>query len=173
MPAGRPPIPTALKLVSGNPGKRPLSEKEPAPAASPSQAPKDLGGDALACWKRLFPILTNMGVMTVADREALAETCRCYGELSAARRSLAQPLLAPDPDDPAKLIEVAAAGDAVFRTLSRDGVPVKPRPELAIIEAAARRYRDYLIQFGLTPAARSRVQVVEAKAVSRAASYFS
>lgn len=134
--------------------------------------PKGLSPDAAACWKRLFPILSGMGVMTIGDRELLTEVCQTYAELSAARRSLAQPLLVPDPDNPGQMIQVAAAGDAVFSTLSRDGVPVKARPEMALIEAASRRYSALLIQFGLSPAARSRVQTVETKAPTRASSYF-
>lgn len=74
--AGRPPKPTALKLLQGNPGKRPLNDAEPKPS---------LGTDPptyircvpvlLAEWKRHAPRLLKLGLLTEIDDEALAALC--------------------------------------------------------------------------------------------------
>lgn len=48
---GRKPTATAVKLVTGNPGKRRLSNSEPAPKGRPSP-PTPLRGRPLALWRR-------------------------------------------------------------------------------------------------------------------------
>lgn len=72
--AGRPPKPTALKLLQGNPGKRPLNDREPHPAAG-CKPPKWLPADVLAEWRRLAPALEDLGLLTEVDGEAFATLC--------------------------------------------------------------------------------------------------
>ena len=69
--SGRRPKPSALKKIEGNRGKRPISEKEPKPAAGVPTAPK-LSKAASKQWGLLATQLIQMGVLTVADRPALA-----------------------------------------------------------------------------------------------------
>jgi len=70
---GRPPKPTALKLIEGNPGKRALNLDEPnaGPLGDP---PADLDGGALAKWNEMARLWGL--VVTAADRDQLAEYCR-------------------------------------------------------------------------------------------------
>ena len=42
---GRKPVPTALKILRGNPGKRAINREEPAPGSLPSEPPEELLDD--------------------------------------------------------------------------------------------------------------------------------
>ena len=74
--AGRPPTPTALKLLRGNPGKRPLNDSEPKPALG-AEVPPFVRGfpDFLAEWKRHSARLTRYGLLTEIDDDALGVLC--------------------------------------------------------------------------------------------------
>jgi len=79
MPAGRPPKPTALKLLTGNPGKRPL-KIEPMPARTDRvpTPPRALNKGAKREWRRVAEILHEVGILTLADLTALERYCRWY-----------------------------------------------------------------------------------------------
>lgn len=74
--AGRPPKPTALKLLHGNPGKRKLNDQEPKPPVG-AQPPAYIKADLvlLAEWNRHAPRLTKLGLLTEIDDDALAVLC--------------------------------------------------------------------------------------------------
>lgn len=76
---GPPPKPTVLKIISGNPGKRPLNLAEPELPAAPLDPPAYLKGNALFEWHRLAPDLVKAGILTVADVSAFAAYCEAYG----------------------------------------------------------------------------------------------
>ena len=74
--AGRPPTPTALKLLRGNPGKRPLNDREPKPPVGAQVPPHLLASPAfVAEWKRHSARLTRLNVLTEIDDDALAALC--------------------------------------------------------------------------------------------------
>ncbi len=70
--------PTALKLVTGNPGHRPLNEREPKPRADMPTCPSWLDREAKAEWKRQAPELYAVGVLTVVDGSVLAAYCEAF-----------------------------------------------------------------------------------------------
>jgi len=72
MTVGRKPTPTALKLVTGNPGKRPLPKSEAVVALSAPTPPAFLGDDAKVEQDRVCSALYAGGLLTDADRAALA-----------------------------------------------------------------------------------------------------
>ena len=69
---GRKPKPTALKVLEGNPGKRPLNDHEPIPPKGELKCPSWLLPEAKKEWKRLASSLEAMGVLTMADLTAFA-----------------------------------------------------------------------------------------------------
>jgi P27 family predicted phage terminase small subunit len=78
---GPPPTPTALRLLRGNPGRRPLNQDEPQPpAVDPSLAkcPKWLTGDARELWNRIAPGAIESGLLTVVDLPAFEALCQSY-----------------------------------------------------------------------------------------------
>lgn len=77
--AGRPPKPTALKLLQGNPGKRRISKREPRPKLG-AEAPTWLSPQAKVFWNHLAPQLVALRVLTEIDAQALAVLCTLLGE---------------------------------------------------------------------------------------------
>lgn len=159
--------PTRLKLVTGTYRADRATPNEPQPARASAEPPPGLSAGALAAWGRLFPVLHRMGVVTEADAAALARMCECCAEMQAATESLARPVLDLDGT------EVAPAGSLTYTTRSASGgVMVRTRPEVAARAAAERRFQHWLTQFGLTPAARSRVSAVGEREKDPADEYF-
>ena len=86
--AGRKPKPTALKILEGKPGKRPLNKNEPNPPKGNIKCPTWLLPEAKKEWKRLAPSLEAMGVLTMADLTAFEGTVRHTPDGRKPRRSL-------------------------------------------------------------------------------------
>ena len=63
--AGRPPKPTALKALAGNPGKRPLNQAEPKFEARVMRAPAHLSDEAKREWRRVSKELVAVGLLSV------------------------------------------------------------------------------------------------------------
>jgi len=75
---GRPPKPTGLRILQGNPGKRPLPQGEPKPLAAKPARPGWLLPEAKREWARLAPQLVRLGVLTQVDRMPFAMLCQSW-----------------------------------------------------------------------------------------------
>jgi P27 family predicted phage terminase small subunit len=91
---GRKPKPTALKLLAGNPGKRPLNQNEPQYESVEDALPTELQSDknqiAAKEWRRIIPLLTASGVATEVDRTLLIAYCSEYQKYIEAEKMLAE-----------------------------------------------------------------------------------
>lgn len=145
--AGRRPTPTHLKVVSGNPGKRALNKREPKPKREIPSCPAHLSDESKVAWGRLTAMLDRIGVLTEADALALERLCDCYSEILECRV-----LIARDGRTYSS-IRTEGEGDDV-----QEMVLIKANPAVAMLADADRRFKGYLVEFGLTPAARSKVQ---------------
>ena len=155
MAAGRRPKPSHLKLVQGNPGRRRMNEAEPKPRRTLPSPPAHLSEAARVAWGRLTVLLDRMGVLTEADAYALERLAELYAEI-------------------VELSEVLAREGRTYESATQHGTIVRPRPEAAMLADADRRFRAYLVEFGLTPSARSKVRADGASAESEdpAEAYF-
>lgn len=141
---GRKPKPTHLKLVTGNPGKRRLNPAEPRPAsAAAPMPPAELSEEARTEWRRVARLLHRLGLLTGADRAALAAYCQAYGRWRQAERALAE-MARRDPLTGALMIKTAA-GNAI------------QNPLVGIANKAMSDMVRYAAEFGMTPSARSRI----------------
>ncbi|CAJ7420107.1 P27 family phage terminase small subunit [Burkholderia pseudomallei] len=131
---GRKPTPTALKLVRGNPGKRPLPENEPTPSLD-VQMPEYLSAQAAKHWPIVTKQLQDAGVLTSMDATALSLFCECFAKWKHAN------------DQVLKFGPVIKAPS---------GFPVQS-PFLAIANKAHDQMCKLLVEFGMTPSSRSRV----------------
>jgi P27 family predicted phage terminase small subunit len=129
------PQPTALKILRGNPGKRPLPANEPKPAAVIPDAPDHLAGEALIEWKRIVPELATLGLLTGIDRAALAAYCTLYGRWVDAEREIQQNGLTE---------------------MTKTGWKQKSAA-LQISDKALEGMLRYIREFGLSPASRTKV----------------
>ncbi len=76
---GRKPKPTALKLIRGNPGKRPLNNNEPMPIGDVNK-PAFVKGKAAQLWIQYAPELERLGVLTVVDVDMFGAWCCLMAE---------------------------------------------------------------------------------------------
>jgi P27 family predicted phage terminase small subunit len=185
---GRPPKPTALKVLEGNPGKRGLNQSEPKPPEGPVKAPNWLRGRGRTAWKWIAPVLEPMGVLTTADTHALALLCDAYAEYIESRAVVrrlgatyesrvfrASTRRADDADaDVEEELEGQPHGGALLRRRATPGdddfdagewsVIIRPRPEVKMASDAWRRVQRMLTEFGMTASSRSKLYVAMAEA---------
>lgn len=77
---GQRPKPTALRLLNGNAGKRPINAQEPDTGAADVDPPEWLSEAAAPHWARLAPMLSAAGVMKESDRDLLATYCQTFAD---------------------------------------------------------------------------------------------
>ena len=77
---GRKSKPTRLKLLEGNPGRRPLNDQEPQPEAALLEPPPELPKLARAEWQRLAGKLYDLGMLTHLDQTILEAYCYSYAK---------------------------------------------------------------------------------------------
>lgn len=134
------PKPTHLKVVAGNPGKRPLNQAEPKPRRERPSPPAHLSARAREAWGYVSALLDRMGVLTEADAVALEQLCEVYAEVIDLRA------------------DIAANGRFQTVTTKAGGEMERLRPAYAALMDADRRLKGWLIEFGKTPSARSKVK---------------
>ena len=132
---GRKPKPTALKVLEGNPGKRPLNGREPVPPRATLKCPAWLLPEAKREWKRLAPALEAMGVLTMADLTAFEGYCQAYARWKEAEAFITQ-------------------HGSIFQTPSGY---VQQVPQVSIAQQNLKIMQSFCSEFGLTPATRARI----------------
>jgi P27 family predicted phage terminase small subunit len=132
---GRRPVPTRIKVLTGNPGKRPLNEHEPRPEPEIPDCPPQLGPLAREEWNRLTTELSSLGMITALDRSALATYCNAYGLWAEATEAIQK-----------------------YGTMvkSPTGYPIQS-PYVSIANRQAEIMMRIASEFGFTPASRSRI----------------
>ena len=70
--------PQAILTAVKDPGHRPLGDREPQPKVGEPPMPSGLSRYAKQAWKRMVPILLDMGVLTVVDGDALMLYCEAW-----------------------------------------------------------------------------------------------
>lgn len=143
MKPGRTPKPTNLKLVQGNPGKRPIEKGEATPNVGIPDYPSHLTIEAKEEWERITPLLLRYRLVTEIDTAALALYCQAYGRWKEAER---------------KIADMREKGGDGLLVKAPSGYPIQ-NPYLAIANRAMEDCHKYLQQFGLSPSARTRVVV--------------
>ena len=132
---GRRPKPTRIKVLAGNPGKRPLNPHEPRPEPVLPDCPDVLSPLARVEWERLSAELAKLDLITHLDRGALATYCGAYALWAEAME------------------QIQKYGTIVK---SPTGYPIQS-PYLAIANRQAEIMIRIAAEFGFTPASRSRI----------------
>ena len=139
---GPPPKPTRLKLIDGNPGKRPLNKREPRPRSGIPRCPSWLSPQAKVVWRRMIPELCRMKILTFADGDALAAFCQTHARWRAAEEFLTKHgSVYPIRDDHGRMKCMAQF------------------PQVAIARNLLLVLKAFYQEFGMTPSARSRITV--------------
>jgi P27 family predicted phage terminase small subunit len=146
---GPQPRPTRLKVVRGEREDR-INRAEPQPPAGEIKPPLWLIDEALLVWCEYKPILTRMGVLTVADTEAFARWC----DAVIRRREAAAMIesLGAVHEEP-----ITANGEVV-------GYRLKKSPWVQVWKDADAQVAAIGARFGLTPSERSQLKVGDGEA---------
>lgn len=144
---GRIPQPTVLKIMRGNPGRRPLNRSEPRPAPGVPDPPDFLSPAAQEEWRRVTDLLNRIGMLTELDRALLAAYCQAWADYT----RLAAELEAEGP------IIIGATGVPIGNPKAR-----LLRQTYGIIERCCNH-------FGFSPAARARKTATEDGGFGRSA----
>ena len=128
--------PDKLKNLHGRPSheKRAIEVHQNSDIPSP---PHFLSSSAKFEWKRICEALKDLNILTRADRAALASYCTSY----------------------ARWKEAEAIVDAEGMVLVTDKGYSYQHPAVAIAQKERMLMRQYLVELGLTPAARARLNV--------------
>jgi P27 family predicted phage terminase small subunit len=133
-----------LKLLRGNPGHQAVRpEPEPQRLAEVPEPPAFVIGHAADEWYRISAELYRLNLLTAVDINPLAAYCMAYARWRYAEEALAR----------------IAANDPVMSGLmvkARNGTPMQNPLAITASKAASDMIR-YASEFGLTPAARSRI----------------
>lgn len=132
---GRKPKPTHLKLINGNPGKRPLNKAEPIAPGSLQDAPDWMTGEYVNGWRYAIEHAPQ-GLLRLIDRSAMAawvvaETIHRQATIALAKT------------------------DLLVKT-PQTGAPMQ-NPYLPIINRQAQIMLKAAAELGFTPSSRSRV----------------
>lgn len=156
MTAGRPPKPSALKVLEGTDRPDRANPDEPRPPiVTVGERPPTWMRDrhARAYWRELVPILSGARMLALTDTTALAILAKAYGRWRHYEDFIERNGETYDSKAPAKTPDGAAVTAAPIGML-------RPRPEVAMRDKAEDRLVRLLIEFGMTPSARTRVSAL-------------
>jgi len=131
------PKPTSIKILEGNPGKRPLNLNEPKPTQIAPECPKWLKPLAKKEWKRISPELERLGLLTRIDRAIFIGYCQNY----------------------AIYVETEKYLQENRRVIKTKNGAIKSRPEVYIAKNALNFVKAFAVEFGLTPSSRGRISL--------------
>ena len=152
---GPPPKPTHLRLIEGKRNRHP-GVKEPAPKRGIPAVPAHLSGEAKAEWHRIARELNTIGLLTRIDRAALAGYCQAWADWVEAEDQLAK--YGKVVKSPVRTVTRRKHGSGDEETEHMGGVPMAS-PFLSIRNRALEFMHKFLVEFGMTPASRSRISV--------------
>ena len=145
MTRGPKPAPSALKLLQGNPGKRPINKAEPKPKpARKPKAPLELDDDAKKEWRRVVAELDQLGLLSKLDITVLAAYCVAFARFKQANEAL-KSVAEKDPAFKGRLIK------------TKQGNWIQ-NPLIGIARRAASDMTLFASEFGMTPSSRTRVK---------------
>jgi P27 family predicted phage terminase small subunit len=175
---GRPAKPTELKLLEGNKGKRATNKREPDPDYLDNLDPPEwMPEEAAVVWRELAWRLRKAKVLTVLDVPALEKACVAIATYRRATRAVAGAELvdrASDKQDkgdktakPGRAIgfvgaEGAEADQAKGKAEAKPEAPTAAavlNPWLIVQSMSFKQATAMLREFGMTPAARSRLLI--------------
>jgi P27 family predicted phage terminase small subunit len=141
-------------VLENNPGKRALNLADGVnPRIEIPSIPKHLGQEARKEWKRIAPLLEDLGLISGLDRAALALYCQAVGRLSELEMAFNGMIAKHE-------AEGQTYAEAVY-TASRTKTPSGYEQQSVIVQLIGShrlQVHRHLMHFGLSPAARARVQ---------------
>lgn len=139
-------MPTALKILRGNPGQRKLNEREPVPPAGPVVRPALSPGGGVV-WEAIAPVCLAMGTLTTGDVQAFATLCELQATFTQAALEKAREGFSP------------FLCTTMVDSAGNEHQQVKEHPAIRLERNTAAALRPYYEHFGLEPVGRARISV--------------
>ncbi|WP_127506259.1 phage terminase small subunit P27 family [Paenibacillus humicus] len=137
------PKPTELKVLEGTyrNDRAPVNEPKPSAPNQLPKAPPYFNATARKEWNRIGPELMRLGLLTIADMTLFEAYCLSYSRHAEATKSLKK------------------AGTMFHEYTNKAGATnFVQRPEIAVIQKEAAVIKMLCAEFGLSPAARARME---------------
>lgn len=151
--SGYRPAPIAERVAKGRLDKSALA-LEPGAVPGFPEKPAGLPPKVSAAWDHFAHHAHTMGILSTGDGAALLRLAKLKVEVD-------------------ELDEDIQVNGRTYTTVTRNGdTMIRVRPQVRLRDRAELLLRNYLIEFGLTPTARSRVTRVAPKVEDTADSYF-
>jgi P27 family predicted phage terminase small subunit len=142
-----------MKNLRGNPGKRKPNDAEPLPESGEPDMPEGLSKAAQKEWNVIVPQLMALKVLSKIDGKALGGYCAAYARWLQAERDVEKYGLTIEE----RVIDLATGCQRVLD--DRYIVKLKKNPAISTSNEAMKMMKSFLIEFGMTPAARTRLRV--------------
>ena len=139
--SGRKPMPIALKMVRGNPGRRPIKDTGPKVPAKLPPAPKWLSTAAKTQYTRQGKNLVRLGILKETDSHQWAIYCQCWQQYI----------------DCVKKVE--SIGVCVVARDDKGRIELKQNQYMAEMHKLIKILNQIATQFGMTPQAREALHV--------------
>lgn len=136
---GRKPKPRALKIVEGNPSKRPIEDEVNFTRGEPAK-PEDLSEDASWLWDQIIEQMRGVGLLKPLDAPSLEILCETYARWKEAAKMRKEKSI-----------------------LSNNSQGLVSAPWIGIEERAGKEFRAWCAEYGLTPAAERNLAPDEAQ----------
>lgn len=156
MTRGRPRMPKELKIIHGTfrKDRNPEEQPEPTKINEIPKPPKGLNRHAKRLWKDLSEELVDAGILTTVDLPALEICCVNYGLYKDAHEAVYSYMDTNPKTGRMKRFKRSLAD-------YMRGKNSQTIPEYTAMTKAFENFKAYLIEFGLTPASRNRLQIPE------------
>ena len=141
------PKPTKMKVIEGNPSRRPLPENEPQPDVLPKipTAPDYLTKHAKEEWSEIAPPLHRLGLLTEIDLPVFEMYCLARGNVIAATEEMKNGTM----------------------TITTDKGNEVQHPIIGILNRSIEISHKLATEFGMTPSSRSKVTAAKPKERSK------
>ena len=151
---GPAPTPTQKLALAGS-WRADRNKAEPQPEASNLSPPEWVSEEAKACWAEIAPQLDRMGVLKRIDENALARYCQLWSRWKAAE------------------LFIARHGETYPIKDGQGNVKyIQQLPQVAIASKLAQQLTRLEQEFGMTPSARTRIEVDMPSAVTDKSRFF-
>lgn len=138
---------TKLKILQGNPGRRPINHDEPEPKAGIPTMPKWIKEFPVAVkeWKREAKILNEMGALTVAECGLLATRCYLASQIQEMASEIKK--------------EGRVAYTSRMDSLGNEVMDAKANPKCIQIKNIITEYRQHGSLLGLDAPSRTKIKI--------------
>ena len=146
MPRGRKPKSAAAKRLDGNPGTRPINDREPEPERGFPEPPANMPDDVVEAYMMIGRLVDGMGVLSVVDGILLSVAAYAYVRWDRTARWMVAGLTQ-------EISGVLSGEDANQEKWTRSPMAIADRDNSKAI-------RECLTELGLTPTSRARLMTM-------------